>query len=76
MAIEDATFKINLSDNGRGFDPAALEAKPESSASGDGLINMRRRLAEMGGQYRIESVPGQGTCITFVIHLNFLENPV
>ena len=76
MDIEDATFRINLSDNGRGFNPSALESKPESPATGDGLINMRRRLVEMGGQYRIESVPGQGTCVTFVIHLNFLENPV
>jgi ligand-binding sensor domain-containing protein/signal transduction histidine kinase len=72
MVINDTRFTINLSDNGKGFDLAAQESKSESPATaGDGLVNMRRRLAEIGGQYRIESMPGQGTRVTFVIPLNF-----
>ena len=53
--------------------PSAIESKPESPAAvpGDGLINMRRRLADIGGDCRIESTPGQGTNIRFVISLNY-----
>ncbi len=74
VVINDATFTIRISDNGKGFDVAAVESKtePGSATAGDGLVNMRRRLTDIGGQYRIESVPGQGTTVTFVIPLNFL----
>jgi ligand-binding sensor domain-containing protein/signal transduction histidine kinase len=78
MVLMDTAFTINIADNGRGFDLSAQEAKLASAATpaGDGLINMRRRLQDIGGQYRIESVPGQGTTVTFVIPLNFLVKPV
>jgi signal transduction histidine kinase len=33
------------------------------------LSNMRRRLADIGGHCRIESIPGQGANIRFVISL-------
>ena len=38
---------------------------------GDGLSNMCQRLADMGGHCTIESAPGQGTNIHFVIPLNY-----
>jgi signal transduction histidine kinase len=63
---------LNITDNGRGFDLAAIEAQLNSPAipNGDGLTNMQRRLTDIGGQYRIESTPGNGTSITFVVPLN------
>jgi signal transduction histidine kinase len=65
-------FEIVVADNGKGFDLAQSESNtPGSSAGfGNGLTNMRRRLTEIGGSFRIESQPGQGTTIRFGLLLN------
>ena len=78
MVATDSRFTIHISDNGKGFDVAAVEAKaePGTATAGDGLINMRRRLTDIGGQYRIESTPGQGTIVTFIISLNSMTKTV
>src|SRR5581483_2792726 len=60
-----ATFEIVASDNGAGFDPAA-----DSPAAGNGLRNMRERLAEVGGSCHVESQPGRGVAVHFLIPLN------
>jgi len=57
-AVSDQGLEIVVEDNGCGFERA-----PEDAVS-DGLRNMRQRLAEVRGQYRIESHPGQGTKVT------------
>ena len=78
MVFESAAFEIHISDDGKGFNSPAIESKPESPAttSGNGLSNMCRRLADIGGSCRIESAPGQGTNIRFFFPLNFLtKNP-
>jgi signal transduction histidine kinase len=71
MAINATAFRLNIADNGRGFNLAAIEAQLRSPTipNGDGLFNMQRRLTDIGGQYRIESTPGNGTSITFVVPL-------
>jgi len=48
-----------VTDDGRGFDPAAV-------ASGMGLHIMRERLEGVGGGFAVESPPGGGTTITAV----------
>jgi ligand-binding sensor domain-containing protein/signal transduction histidine kinase len=72
MVSGNGSFEINIADDGNGFNVPVIESKsgPPANAPGDGLINMRRRLADIGGQCRIESTPGQGTNIKFVISLN------
>lgn len=57
---EDALEMI-IEDNGRGFDRAP------DDATADGLRNMRQRLAELGGQCRIQSRSGAGTKV--ILHL-------
>jgi signal transduction histidine kinase len=52
-------LRIVIEDNGQGFDGAPV------NGDADGLQNMRQRLAEIGGQCRIESRPGAGTRISF-----------
>ncbi len=47
---------ISVSDNGCGF-------QISGQVSGNGLINMRRRLEDIGGTCLIESEPGKGTTI-------------
>jgi signal transduction histidine kinase len=72
IAFDNGLFEINISDDGKGFQSPAGESIAESSATvaGDGLGNMCRRLADVGGRCWIQSVPGQGTHIRFAISLN------
>ena len=51
------TVNVTVADNGRGFDAA------NTSIAGNGLRNMRRRVAEGGGQFELHSQPGHGTQI-------------
>lgn len=53
-------LKFIISDDGQGFDNTTVE-------KGNGLLNMQKRIHEIGGKLEIESSPNQGTKITFVI---------
>ena len=55
-----------VSDDGKGFDPAALPAKRADSSGGHyGIRGMRSRAELLGGTFRILSEPGEG-CEVFV----------
>jgi len=49
---------LSVSDDGAGFDPARAAGR-----HGMGLDLMRERVAELGGQLRLESAPGEGTTV-------------
>jgi two-component system sensor histidine kinase UhpB len=55
---EDERLTLDITDDGVGFDRAALQAAPPR---GLGLLGMRERLALVGGSLEIDSTPGQGT---------------
>jgi len=57
---QDRQFQFRVHDNGVGFDPAQKHA-------GNGLKNMRRRAAEVGGNIKIESGVGGGTTVTLSV---------
>jgi signal transduction histidine kinase len=57
------TLEIAVSDDGRGF--AARGAS--SPAKGNGLGNMRRRAATIGGALTVESAPGHGTSVRLAV---------
>ena len=59
--VTDQKLTIALVDDGRGFVPGDAD-------DGEGLENLRRRLAENGGACEIVSHPGHGTTVTFSIH--------
>ena len=52
------SVRLAVTDDGRGLDAAGAAAAP-----GIGLRNMRERFELLGGQWRIDSTPGQGTRI-------------
>ena len=56
--MHDHEFEIRIADNGRGMDLG-----DDAVAAGNGLANMRERLAALGGQSRIESAPGRGCTV-------------
>ena len=66
MTTNDREVSVTIEDNGRGFDPAAV---PEDH---DGLLNMRHRMSDLGGQLELTSEPGRGTRVSFTVPLNHL----
>ncbi|WP_328385839.1 sensor histidine kinase [Streptomyces sp. NBC_00400] len=53
---------LDIRDDGRGFDPAALP--PRERTGGFGLGGMRARAERIAGAVGIESEPGQGTAVS------------
>jgi signal transduction histidine kinase len=52
---------LDVFDDGRGFDPGQLP--PPSDAGGYGLRAMRQRIEQLGGEFSVESAPGEGTVV-------------
>jgi signal transduction histidine kinase len=73
LTTSQNSFTLVARDNGRGFVPEEVSRKnsPEAgrSASRNGLINMRRRLEKIGGRCEIQSKPGAGTEVKFVVEV-------
>jgi NarL family two-component system sensor histidine kinase LiaS len=61
LFVEKDQVLMNISDDGVGFDFAAVDGK------GIGLQSMRERVEVWGGSLRVESIPGQGTRLTALI---------
>jgi ligand-binding sensor domain-containing protein/signal transduction histidine kinase len=60
MNLKDGHVTLEIDDNGCGFTPGA------TAPGGNGLENMKARLAEDGGQALVLSAPGKGTRIRFI----------
>ena len=56
VSAVNSHLSFEVTDDGRGFDPAA-------AANGTGLQGMADRLEALGGSIEIRSRPGQGTTI-------------
>ena len=65
LATARGGFQLVVRDNGKGFDPAAVPARP---GRGNGLKNMRQRLEKIGGNCEIHSAARRrhGNQISFV----------
>jgi signal transduction histidine kinase len=72
ISVEAATGRLllTISDNGPGFDAAP---KPEADEH-LGLAGMRERVESLGGWFRVESAPGQGTCIRAQLPVSWPPN--
>ncbi len=64
LTVDSGVLSLTVRDDGCGFSPAP------PAAGADGLGNMRHRLAAIGGELHITSVPRQGTTITLQVSLN------
>ena len=67
LTLEPAGFLLVVKDNGRGFadETAAGANDPAQFIRGNGLRNIRRRMAGIGGRCEIRSAPRQGTKVQF-----------
>ncbi|MDI3463798.1 MAG: hypothetical protein OJF50_002619 [Nitrospira sp.] len=57
----DDQVLIEVSDQGVGFDLAAVEGASRESSSKFGLFSIRERMKSLGGSFDFESAQGQGT---------------
>jgi signal transduction histidine kinase len=58
----ESGFDLLITDNGSGFDPAAV-SRDGPSLTGLGLSTMKERTELSGGIFSIDSMPGKGTSI-------------
>ncbi len=65
-------LEVIIKDDGRGFE-SAMETGPISGKRvGNGTLNMRQRMSDIGGVFDLQSAPGKGT--TVAIAVRFCEN--
>ena len=64
LVAADSCLTLAVTDDGRGFNPGALE-----ESEGLGLAGMRERASLAGGRLEITSAPGGGTRVVFSVPL-------
>jgi signal transduction histidine kinase len=63
LSLEDSQVRLEIEDNGRGFDP-------QTQPRGNGLENMKARLHECGGSVEVRTAVGKGTRLRFCFPLS------
>jgi signal transduction histidine kinase len=75
ITVSDTLLQITISDNGQGITttekPANFLPTANRASRGNGLINMRARMVEMGGDCSVSNQAPAGFTITFTIALRF-----
>jgi signal transduction histidine kinase len=70
IACENSHLEICVADDGKGFDLSAPMARDgQFKDAHDGLRNMTKRFADVGGKCMIKSSAGAGTTIKFILPL-------
>lgn len=69
LSFEAQYIQLRIADDGRGFEPSAQLERSEGEHR-FGLIGMRERADEIGGQFILRSAPGEGTEIIVRVPLN------
>lgn len=75
LARERDRIRVQIEDDGVGFDPAILSASPPAHG-GYGLFSIRERLGRLGGTLAIESKPGAGTRVLLSAPLDEAPRPL
>jgi signal transduction histidine kinase len=65
-SLSQGKLRIEIEDDGRGFQPEALAA-PGKDGRGWGLLGIGERVELLGGVVKIESAPEQGTHIAIEV---------
>jgi signal transduction histidine kinase len=60
LSIDGNALQLIVRDDGRGFSPSELGARPPD-AGGAGLRAMRARAQALGGDFKVQTGPGRGT---------------
>ncbi len=73
MSRQNEFLRVEVRDNGCGFD-AQAESGNKYPSGGFGLFSISERLRYFSGSMVIESVVGEGTCVTIEFPLDHAEN--
>lgn len=71
---EDEFLQLEVRDEGRGFDAAAVD-RPSPASSKFGLFSIRERMKALDGAFEIESAPGKGTTARLTLPLQQRGGP-
>ena len=66
LARREDRVSLTVADNGRGFDPKALEPD-DIQGQGLGLRGMQERASILGGEFHLQTGLGEGTIITIIV---------
>jgi signal transduction histidine kinase len=72
LATDDDDIVLAISDDGDGFDPR--QRPVDGRTGGNGISNMRSRVAALGGTLDIDSAPGRGARITIRVPAKLQES--
>ncbi|TGD84822.1 GAF domain-containing protein [Mycolicibacterium sp. CH28] len=73
FTVADGSARLEVSDNGVGFDPAADRVPGTTNVGGYGMLSMTERAELVGGRLAVRSRPGSGTTVTVAIPLDMVE---
>lgn len=62
LSYLDEEVILDIDDDGTGFDPETLVTR--TAGGSFGLVSMRRRITELGGEVEVRSAPAAGTTVT------------
>jgi signal transduction histidine kinase len=60
LSFLDTAVGLDVRDDGSGFDPARITPRADGRV---GLQSMRERVTGLGGEFTIETAPGEGTAV-------------
>lgn len=69
ISVAGNQLVLRVKDDGLGFNPETETGGNKLSLSGNGLLNMQKRAAELNGRLLIDSHPGNGASITLYLPL-------
>ncbi|MEO5987069.1 MAG: ATP-binding protein [Candidatus Limnocylindria bacterium] len=73
MAFEPDHFRLEIRDDGRGFDPALMETSDGRRTQG--LANIRRRAELLGAEVLVDAADGRGTALSLRMPVATVRHP-
>lgn len=76
LAVADGVLRIEVRDDGKGFDPSFGDAADGGSATARfGLFSIQERMKALGGWFTIDSTPDKGTVAAMTLPLTRRVEP-
>ena len=69
LKVESDQVHLQVIDHGRGIPPQKLSSRQENTTIGIGILGMRERMRQLGGQLEIQSLE-EGTMVQVIIPLS------
>jgi signal transduction histidine kinase len=70
LIVESSRVRLDVRDDGRGFDPQLVAQLETDRQAGWGLVGIRERALLLGGESRIDTAPGAGTHLQVTVPLH------